>query len=153
MAAVHENVRILGFGVFVLYVLPAAFVDLPTGQLSSLRRPQQLRVFCGGVWHNLVLSAAAYGLLQLLPHLLLPLYHHRTALVVTQLEHNSSVTGPSGLVAGDVITAVGGVRTRSEQDWERALSLAISSSPPVIATKIGSFGSSVSIMVPRWPKL
>ncbi len=54
-AAAAEDVRVLGFGAFVLFLLPAAFVDLPTDQLMALSPWQQLRVFAAGVWHNIVL--------------------------------------------------------------------------------------------------
>ena len=48
--------RVLGFGMFVMFILPAAFVDLPTDQLLALRPMGQLRVFAAGVWHNVVLA-------------------------------------------------------------------------------------------------
>ena len=55
MAAASENVRVLGFGVFVLFVIPAAYVELPTDQLRTKSSLQQLRVFSAGVWHNIIL--------------------------------------------------------------------------------------------------
>lgn len=56
IAAVKEDVRVLGFGLFVMFILPAAFVDLPTDQLLALRPMGQLRVFAAGIWHNIVLT-------------------------------------------------------------------------------------------------
>ena len=43
VSAVSENVRVLGFGVFILFILPAAYVDLPTDQLRTKTSLQRLR--------------------------------------------------------------------------------------------------------------
>ena len=55
VSAISENVRVLGFGVFVLFLIPAAYVDLPTDQLVTKSNLQKLRVFSAGVWHNIIL--------------------------------------------------------------------------------------------------
>ena len=57
VSAVSENIRVLGFGVFVLFIIPAAYVDLPTEQLTVKTNLQKLRVFSAGVWHNIILAA------------------------------------------------------------------------------------------------
>ena len=43
VSAVSEDVRVLGFGVFILFILPAAYVDLPTDQLKTKTSLQRLR--------------------------------------------------------------------------------------------------------------
>ena len=43
VSAVSEDVRVLGFGVFILFILPAAYVDLPTDQLRNKTSLQRLR--------------------------------------------------------------------------------------------------------------
>lgn len=57
VSAVSENIRVLGFGVIILFLIPAAYVDLPTDQLKTKSNLQKLRVFSAGVWHNIILAA------------------------------------------------------------------------------------------------
>jgi len=104
VSAVSENIRVLGFGVIILFLIPAAYVDLPTEQLKTKSNLQKLRVFSAGVWHNIILAAFSYLLLQISPELLSPLYSHGLSPCVVYVTPNSSVTGPSGLKPGDVIT-------------------------------------------------
>ena len=62
VCAVNENVRVLGVGIFVVFLIPAAYVDLPTDQLITKSNLQKLRIFSAGVWHNLILVAIRYFL-------------------------------------------------------------------------------------------
>ncbi|KAF0028478.1 hypothetical protein F2P81_019565 [Scophthalmus maximus] len=74
VAALREQVRVNGFGMFVFVVYPGAFVDLFTTHLNLVSPTQQLRIFCAGVWHNFVLCVAALAFLFLLPIFLFPVY-------------------------------------------------------------------------------
>ena len=49
-----------GFGASLMLLMPAAFVELDTGDLAALPCSGLLRVACAGAWHNLVLAAAAW---------------------------------------------------------------------------------------------
>lgn len=66
--------KINGFGIFVLALYPGAFVDMHSESLFATDAWKQLKIFCGGVWHNLVISAAGLLTLLCLPSLISPLY-------------------------------------------------------------------------------
>ena len=91
VAAFNCNLRMSSSGVMVMAVFPAAFVELPTAELESRTEWQQLRVFSGGVWHNIVMATIASLLsLYLLPPLLSPLYSTGLGLSLTSLSPTSS---------------------------------------------------------------
>jgi hypothetical protein len=55
-----DNIPILSAGVAILFIVPGAFVTLPSSEISLLSPPRRLRVACAGVWHNVWLAALAY---------------------------------------------------------------------------------------------
>lgn len=121
VAAVTENVRVLGFGVFLLFIIPAAHVDLPAEQLITKSLHQKLRLFSAGVWHNLILVAVAYAVLLLLPYPLAPLYSHQEGVCVTEVIPDSPVRGPSGLQSGDVIVSINGRPVLSKENFRQGI--------------------------------
>lgn len=66
----REHVRVNGFGIFFMVLYPGAFVDLFTEHLAVISPVRQLRIYCGGIWHNFILALIAGGLLWLLPNIL-----------------------------------------------------------------------------------
>ncbi|CAG5125872.1 unnamed protein product [Candidula unifasciata] len=122
LAAVREQVRINGFGLFLLLVYPGAFVDLSTEHLQAVSPLRQLRIYCAGVWHNLVVAVAAAVVLMLLPTLLFPFYTLGTSVVVTGVMQNSAVSGPRGLKVGETVTRIGDCHVKSISDWSNCLS-------------------------------
>jgi S2P endopeptidase len=60
IASYSQGVPIQSSGMFVLYLYPGAFVNIPDQQLQSLNAFKQLRIMCAGVWHNLVLYVFTY---------------------------------------------------------------------------------------------
>lgn len=60
VASYSQGVPIQSSGMFVLYLYPGAFVNIPDQQLASLNPFQQLKIMCAGVWHNLVLYLYTY---------------------------------------------------------------------------------------------
>ena len=121
LAADCQDVKLLGYGLFVIFVIPAAFVDLSTAELSSLAPSDQLKVYTAGVWHNIALSSIAYGLILSYPYLLLPSYHHLEGVLVADLKWNSTVTGPSGLEIGNILTSVNDCPIKSAKDFHFCL--------------------------------
>lgn len=63
----REDVKVQGFGFFLLGIFPGAFVDLPSDQMSFLTPWQQLRIFCAGVWHNVIIVLVAVVFLGITP--------------------------------------------------------------------------------------
>ncbi|XP_043210725.1 membrane-bound transcription factor site-2 protease-like [Amphibalanus amphitrite] len=126
VAAVREQVRVFGSGLLLVLVLPAAFVDVCSEALSALPPLRRLRVLCAGVWHNVVLCAAAAALLAALPLLTAPLYRVGQGAVVYSVYQDSPLHGATGLSAGDLVTAVNECPVRSRRDWLSCLARAAS---------------------------
>lgn len=141
VAAVREQVRVNGFGVFIFILYPGAFVDLYTEHLQVISPLRQLRIYCAGVWHNFVIVVVAIFYLLCLPWFLLPFYSVGSGVIVTSvlevilpktffffiafdeyLLQNSAVSGPRGLSNGDCITNVGQCRVNHVNDWIRCIS-------------------------------
>ncbi|XP_076026539.1 membrane-bound transcription factor site-2 protease [Genypterus blacodes] len=122
VAALREQVRVNGFGIFVFVVYPGAFVDLFTTHLNLISATQQLRIFCAGVWHNFVLCVAALLFLFLLPVLLFPLYTSGGGALVTEVIQGSAADGPRGLSVGDIVTALEDCPVSGVWDWSACLS-------------------------------
>ncbi|KAG8009611.1 Membrane-bound transcription factor site-2 protease [Nibea albiflora] len=123
VAALREQVRVNGFGIFVFVLYPGAFVDLFTTHLNIISPTQQLRIFCAGVWHNFVLCVAALAFLFLLPLLLFPAYSTGGGALVTEVvQQGSAAEGPRGLSVGDIVTGLEDCPVRGVEDWSSCLS-------------------------------
>ncbi|KER18292.1 hypothetical protein T265_12321 [Opisthorchis viverrini] len=90
MAALRERVRLHGFGVFLFGFYPGAYVDLNTADLQSLKPLGQLRVYCAGVWHNVIIAVLSAAVFYAIPLLLSPGYHIGTGVGVTFLREVST---------------------------------------------------------------
>lgn len=82
----REGVRIHSFGLFVLVIIPGAFVNLSTEQVLNLRVWNQLKIYTAGVWHNISLALFAIILLLINPILLSPLYSQPEGAVLAHIE-------------------------------------------------------------------
>ncbi|XP_005109480.1 membrane-bound transcription factor site-2 protease [Aplysia californica] len=122
IAAVREQVRVNGFGLFLLLLYPGAFVDLSTEHLQAVSPLRQLRIYCAGVWHNLVIAVAAAVVLVLLPGFLMPFYSTGISVVVTGVVSNSAVSGPRGLKVGETVTRINDCHIKSIADWSSCVS-------------------------------
>lgn len=120
LAASTEQVRVNGFGVFMLFLYPGAFVDLHSDHLSVISPRRQLRIYCAGVWHNVILVVCAMGFLWTLPYSLAPFYMvDGGGVVVTSLPAGSVLAGK--IKPGDVISLVNSCPVESEADWIKCL--------------------------------
>lgn len=81
-AARREDVPVMGVGLFIAFLIPAAFVRLGTNQINALSPQRELRILCAGIWHNVIFSIAAYFILILLPVLFYPIYDIGKGVVV-----------------------------------------------------------------------
>ena len=116
MAASLEQVRVNGFGVFLLFVYPGAFVDLHADHLSVISYKRQLRIYCAGVWHNVVLAVVVGLVLVTLPWLLCPLYSSGEGATVVSVLADGPLVGK--LVPGELVTSLGGSCTvLGEHQW------------------------------------
>ncbi|ORY91217.1 hypothetical protein BCR43DRAFT_498714 [Syncephalastrum racemosum] len=64
IASYSERVPIKSAGIFVYYIYPGAFVNIPDQPLQLLAPKSQLRIVCAGVWHNAVLYLVTLLLLS-----------------------------------------------------------------------------------------
>ena len=74
IAAVREDVHISGVGLFMVLLVTAAFVKINSEQLSNIHSRRQLRIFCAGIWHNIILALLAYAFLVMIPIVFYPVY-------------------------------------------------------------------------------
>ena len=120
LAASTEQVRVNGFGVFMLFLYPGAFVDLNSDHLNVISPQRQLRIYCAGVWHNVILVLCALGFLWTLPYSLAPFYStDGGGVVVTSLPTGSVLEGK--IHAGEVITSVNSCPVGNDVDWFKCL--------------------------------
>jgi len=118
LAADCQDVKLLGYGLLIIFIIPAAYVDLSTAELKSLSLTDQLKVYTAGIWHNLVLSLVALLLLYTIPTVIKPFYNYKTGgVAILQLKSNSSVNGPSGLKVGQILTAVNDCKVDKISDF------------------------------------
>lgn len=125
IAAVREQVRINGFGIFVMVVYPGAFVDLHTESLMAISPKRQLKIYCAGIWHNFVLVLLGIILLVSLPTTMSLLYTTGEGVVITDLAKNSPVAGPRGLSIGSRLKSINGCPLLTADDWGRCLSATV----------------------------
>lgn len=117
VAALREQVRLNGFGMFLFVIYPGAFVDLFTTHLTLISPVQQLRIFCAGVWHNFMLCVAAVGFLLLLPLFLFPFFYTGAGALVTDVVEGSPSSGPRGLFVGELVTQLEDCSVNGVEDW------------------------------------
>ena len=128
LAASTEQVRVNGFGVFMLFLYPGAFVDLHSDHLSVISPRRQLRIYCAGVWHNVILVICALLLLWALPLSLAPFYTTGIGTVVTSVPPGSVLTGK--LKPGGVLTALNSCPVYSSIEWYNCIEEVFSSPQP-----------------------
>uniref|UniRef100_A0A8B9KU36 Membrane-bound transcription factor site-2 protease n=1 Tax=Astyanax mexicanus TaxID=7994 RepID=A0A8B9KU36_ASTMX len=121
VAALREQVRLNGFGMFMFVIYPGAFVDLFTTHLNLISPVQQLRIFCAGVWHNFMLCVAAVCFLLLLPFLLFPFYYTGAGALITEVVEDSPSSGPRGLFVGDLVTRMEDCSVKGVEDWHSCI--------------------------------
>ena len=115
LAASTEHVRVNGFGMFMLFLYPGAFVDLHSDHLSVISPRRQLRIYCAGVWHNVILVLCALGVLWLLPIALTPLYTTGSGVTVTFVPSDSVFAAK--LQPGYVITSINTCPVFTNSEW------------------------------------
>ncbi|XP_050677897.1 membrane-bound transcription factor site-2 protease [Leptidea sinapis] len=123
-AAAQEDVPIVSVGVYVFTIIPIAFVKLNTEQLNSLPIIKRLKIFCAGVWHNIVLSFFAMTLFFITPVLFSIAYKTDIGVRVTDITADSPLKDARGLDRGDVITAINACNIKDSYDWSYCLHVA-----------------------------
>uniref|UniRef100_A0A0N4ZMZ0 Membrane-bound transcription factor site-2 protease n=1 Tax=Parastrongyloides trichosuri TaxID=131310 RepID=A0A0N4ZMZ0_PARTI len=107
-ASLHSNVKVNGFGFFIVAVYPGAFTDINTEQLERSSYSNKLWIFCAGIWHNIILAAFFALLFFTSPIILAPFYSDNSGILVTEVFEESGLSGIAGLRPGHIITSING---------------------------------------------
>ena len=117
LAAVTEQVRINGFGLFLMYLYPGAFVDLHPDHLTVVSPLRQLRIYCAGVWHNILLTIVSIIVFYSIPYLSLPFYTTGNGAVIMSVTRDSVLNDK--LTVGSLITQIDSCKIYNSIDWEQ----------------------------------
>lgn len=134
LASCVEDVPLNGFGVRVLFIIPMAYADLSTDALDRSKGRAKLRIFCAGVWHNLLLGIVGYLLFTGLPSLLSPFYGTGAGVFVVEVDADSPLRGPRGLQASDVIVQINRLPVTTGDSYYEALVEALRDKPKYCVT-------------------
>jgi Peptidase family M50 len=103
LAAGMQEARVDAVGGFLALVFPGAYVQL--AGIKNLSPFQQLKVYCAGAWHNIVLGIICLTMVPILPSLLVLFYERGVGAMVVSMPEGSPLVGH--LEAGDVISGLG----------------------------------------------
>lgn len=117
MAAAHEDVQFLSIGICVVAILPMAYVELNTEQLNTLPAHKRLKIYCAGIWHNIVCAFIALLLYFSSPVLFSVGYSTDVGIRVVGFSPDSPLKEARGLEANDVIVALNGCEVKNMKDW------------------------------------
>jgi len=104
-----------------MYVYPGAFVDIGDG-VHKLPPLAQLRIFCGGVWHNAILTSLCLIGIVFLPHFVAPLYRYSAPSMgpfIVSVNKDSALS--EILLPPGTLTAIGDCRVRTVVDYQNCL--------------------------------
>ena len=110
-----------GSGIFLFLIYPAAFVELNTEMLKECSPFHRLRIFCAGVWHNVIMMAGAFALWCTLPGLLFCLGYIRlpTSVTVTSVQAGSVMENK--LSCGTQIYSLNDCLIHGQSSWSECL--------------------------------
>ncbi|CAF3695094.1 unnamed protein product [Rotaria sordida] len=117
VAASAEQIRVNGCGYFLFLLYPGAYVDLHQEQLQMISAVRQLRIYCAGVFHNMILVAIAVIFLLLNPMFLR--YFYTEAATVYRVAKDSPIRNL--LPVHSMIQSVDACTVNTSNDWYRCL--------------------------------
>lgn len=121
IAAVREDVHLSNVGVRLFFILPVAYVSLNTEDIQKLSSKKALKIFCAGVWHNVVLSLGAYVIYLILPIIFSLLYNLNNGVIVTNIAKNSPLKGENGILLHDKIMQINDCMVTNSKKWYECL--------------------------------
>ncbi|CAF1047392.1 unnamed protein product [Adineta ricciae] len=119
VAATAEQVRLNGCGYFLFLLYPGAYVDLNHEQVEMISAYRQLRIYCAGVYHNLVLVLFALGFLLMNPFFVRNFYTE-TAMVSRVVKESPLA---HSLPVYSTIQSIDGCIVNTANDWYQCLRL------------------------------
>lgn len=121
IAAVREDINVMSVGINLYFVLPIAYVNLPSDKLGALKPWRTLRILCAGIWHNIVLTAIAYVIYTSIPFIYSMVFNVNEGMYVKTIASNSPLIGDKGIQIGDIITSINYCETNSSNDYYHCL--------------------------------
>ncbi|KAK6930559.1 Peptidase M50 [Dillenia turbinata] len=115
IAAASEGIQIEYISLFIAILFPGALVALNYEVLGALSCQSALRIYCAGIWHNLVCSAICRMAMFFLPLILYPLYIHGESPMVIDVPTTSPLYGY--LSSGDTILSLDGSLLHNPREW------------------------------------
>lgn len=134
IASYVEDVPLNGFGVKVLFILPMAYADISTEALDRIKAWGKLRIFCAGVWHNLLLGLIGYLCFATLPSLLSPFFSTSSGVYVVSVDADSPINGARGLHHSDVIVHINRLPVTTADSYYDALLESLRDKPKYCVT-------------------
>lgn len=119
IAAASEGLQMEYVAIFIAILFPGALVALNYDLVQNLPPFSMLRIYCAGIWHNVMFCAACMLMTSLLPVVLYPLYVSGDGLIVMGVPQTSPLSGY--LSVHDVILAVDGLNMRKTDEWMKML--------------------------------
>lgn len=119
IAAASEGVQIEYVAIFIAVLFPGALVALNYDLLQNLPPFSMLRIYCAGIWHNVMFCAVCALMAFLLPMVLYPLYTSGDGLIVMRVPQTSPLSGY--LSVHDVILSVDGLNITRTDEWMKML--------------------------------
>ncbi|KAG9148797.1 hypothetical protein Leryth_018113 [Lithospermum erythrorhizon] len=116
-----EGLQMEYIAMFLAVIFPGALVAFNYEHLLSLPHIASLRIYCAGIWHNAVFSAACVVLLVLLPSILYPFYIHGESPMVLEVSSASPLF--RNLSPGDLLISIDGVHVHDAQEWGGMITL------------------------------
>jgi S2P endopeptidase len=129
IAAVLEDVPVLGFGLQFMFIVPIAFTEIDNDHLQSAKLWKRLKIYSAGIWNNILLAGWSYSVLLLLPIFLSPVFTSGDGVFITEIKPKAPIRGENGLYIGDSITQINGCSVTNEEDFIRCLSESIAHHP------------------------
>lgn len=119
VAAASEGLQIEYIAIFLAVLFPGALVAFNHDMLQNLPHFAALRIYCAGIWHNIMFCAVCLLTLLLLPLILHPLYIHNEGPMVLGVPQTSALSGY--LSPYDVIGSLDGTNIKSPQEWMKKM--------------------------------
>ncbi|CAF1154547.1 unnamed protein product [Rotaria sp. Silwood1] len=111
--------RVNGCGYFLCIIYPGAYVDLNHEQIQMITAYRQLRIYCAGVFHNMVLVLIALIFLLINPFIIQHLYIE--AATVYRVSKDSPIYNL--LPIHSTIQYIDGCNVNTSNDWYQCLRL------------------------------
>lgn len=124
LAAAQEDVQLVAVGLYVFTIIPIAFVQLNTEHLNNLAVTKRLKIYCAGVWHNIMTAFVAVLLFFSAPILFNIGYETGIGVKVTGFTDDSPLKNVRGLEIDNVVTSINGCEVKSSSDWIYCLQMA-----------------------------